>query len=178
MPSLISTSEVQDKSTIKVIYSSLAVPCPTLPDDSPPPPYSSLPPPYSSPAPSDISRDSSSLPSTASYDTDILSSPEPSTSRSSVWPLVFRVPRFPYDTQLQLARANADFKETGTLLEPGTKLKSCILDGLIEAIVQYKVYLSDAEFNDVAEALVSVHPCLKEPGSVTGYDGWKTSFEV
>lgn len=39
------------------------------------------------------------------------------------------------------------------------------------------MYLSDREFEDVAEALVSTHPCLKEPGSVTGFGRWKTSLK-
>lgn len=90
---------------------------------------------------------------------------------------MFHVPWFSYDTELQLDRANTAFKETGTLLNPDTKLKSAILYGLSEATVQYKVYLSDREFEDVVEALVSTHPCLKEPGSVTGYGGWKISLK-
>lgn len=95
----------------------------------------------------------------------------------SAWPIGFPIPRFAYDTQLQLDRANAAFKETGALLNPDTKLKSAILDGLAETIVKYKVYLSDREFDAVAEALVTTHPCLKEPGSVTGYGGWKTCLK-
>ncbi|KAK0131528.1 putative nuclease HARBI1 [Merluccius polli] len=115
--------------------------------------------------------DSSSLSSGCSFDTDILSSPESTSSRSSAWPVVFQ------DTELQLDRANAIFKATGTLLNPDAKLKSAILNGLAETIVQYKMYLSDSEFEDVAEALISKHPCLKEPGSVSGYGGWKTSLK-
>ncbi|KAF6737346.1 hypothetical protein FQA47_008563 [Oryzias melastigma] len=33
------------------------------------------------------------------------------------------------------------------------------------------------EFDEVAKALVTAHPCLKEPGSATGYGGWKTSLK-
>lgn len=57
------------------------------------------------------------------------------------------------------------------------KLKSNILNGLVEMIIQYKVYLSDSEFEDVAEALILKHPSLKEPSSVSGYGGWKTSLK-
>ena len=39
------------------------------------------------------------------------------------------------------------------------------------------MYLSDGEFNEVAEALITAHPCLKEPGSVSGFGGWKTSLK-
>lgn len=41
-----------------------------------------------------------------------------------------------------------------TLLRPDTKLTSSNLDGLIET--KYKVYLSDAEFEDVAAASPSL----------------------
>ncbi|TKS65348.1 putative RNA-directed DNA polymerase from transposon BS [Collichthys lucidus] len=122
-------------------------------------------------------KDDSSLSSGCSFDTDILSSSESSSSRSSAWPVLFQVPRFSYDTELQLDRANAAFKATGTLLNPDTKLKSAILNGLTEMIITYKVYLSDSEFENVAEALILKHPCLKEPGSVSGYSGWKTSLK-
>lgn len=76
-----------------------------------------------------------------------------------------------------MERANAAFKATGTLLNPHAKLKSAILNGLAETIIQYKVDDSDSEFEDVAEALISKHPCLKEPGSVSGYRGWKASLK-
>ncbi|XP_019223257.1 sterile alpha motif domain-containing protein 3-like isoform X1 [Oreochromis niloticus] len=163
-----SMSDIQDKSTIKVIFSSVA----------PVEPGEPLLPLYSSAATSRTLDDSSSLSSPGnSFDTDILSSPESTSSRATAWPDVFPIPRFSYDTQLQLDRANATFKETGALLNPDHKIKSAILDGLAETIVQYKVYLSDREFDEVAEALVTTHPCLKEPGSVTGYGGWKASLK-
>ncbi|TKS74093.1 hypothetical protein D9C73_008174 [Collichthys lucidus] len=44
-------------------------------------------------------------------------------------------------------------------------------------IITYKVYLSDSEFENVAKALILKHPCLKEPGSVSGYSGWMTSLK-
>ena len=164
---LLSISDVQDKGTIKVIFISDA-----LAQSG-----GSAPPPSAASASSCSPDDSSSLSSGCSFDTDILSSPESTSSRSSAWPVVFQVPRFSYDTELQLDRANTAFKATGTLLNPDVKLKSAILNGLAETIIQYKVYLSDSEFTDVAEALISKHPCLKEPGSVSGYGGWKASLK-
>ncbi|XP_027134490.1 uncharacterized protein LOC113745762 [Larimichthys crocea] len=163
---LLSISDVQDKGTIKVIFISDALVQP-----------GGLAPPPSPVSASSCSPDDSSLSSGCSFDTDILSSPESSSSRSSAWPVLFQVPRFSYDTELQLDRANAAFKATGTLLNPDTKLKSAILNGLAEKIITYKVYLSDSEFENVAEALILKHPCLKEPGSVSGYSGWKTSLK-
>lgn len=167
---LLTMSDVQDKGTIKVIFISDA---PGQSGGSAPPP----PTPLSASASSRSLDDSSSLSSCCSFDTDILSSAESTSSRSSAWPVVFQVPRFSYDTDLQLVRANVAFIETGTLLNPDAKLKSSILSGLAETIIQYKVYLSDSEFEDVAEALISKHPCLKEPGSVSGYGGWKASLK-
>ncbi|XP_013886534.1 uncharacterized protein LOC106534417 [Austrofundulus limnaeus] len=164
---LVSMSDIQDRSSIKVVFDSV----------TPAQPGGTLAPPYSAPATARPLDDSSSNSSGTSFDTDILSSPESTSSRSTAWPIVFPMPRFAYDTQLQLDRANAAFKDTGALLNPDTKLKSAILEGLAETIVQYKVYLSDREFDEVAEALVTNHPCLKEPGSVTGYGGWKTSLK-
>lgn len=158
---LTSVSEIEDKSTIKLIFDS-GLPCT---------PHH----PHSTPATSCCSDDSSL--SCASLDTDILISPESAASRSSGWPLVFHVPKFPYDCELQLEKANAAFKATGTLLDPDIRLKTAILDGLAEAIVQYKVYPTDGEFEDVAEALVSSHPCLRELGSATGHAGWKVSLK-
>ncbi|XP_041861760.1 uncharacterized protein LOC121652780 [Melanotaenia boesemani] len=162
---LMSVSEIQDKSTLKLVFDPVVsvLPC------------GSQPPPASSPASSQSSN--VSLSSGSLYDTDILSTPDSTSSRSTGWPLVFLVPRFPYDCELQLEKANAAFKESGTLLNPDIRLKTAILDSLAEAIVQYKVYPSDSEFEEVAEALVSSHPCLKEPGSATGYGGWKMSLK-
>ncbi|KAK2848244.1 hypothetical protein Q7C36_009926 [Tachysurus vachellii] len=152
---LTSMSDIKDKSTIKVIFNTVASHHPALSGDSAPQPYSAV----ASAHSSDVSV---SLLSSTSFDTDILSSPE-SISRFSAWPLGFKVPRFTYDAEVQLEMANAAFKENLTLLSPDTKLQSSILDGLIETIILYKVYLSDAEF--------------KDPGSATGYDGWKTSLK-
>lgn len=152
-----SITDVENKGTLKVISSSVMGSSPHAPTPPPPRPQDG----------------SSSLSSAYSFDTDILSSPgyasssESTSSRSSGWP-VFKVPRFTYDAELQLSRANAEFKEKGTLLDPPVKLRSSILDGLTEEIVKFKVYLSDEEFNNVAEALVKAHPCLQDPDFTFG----------
>lgn len=162
-----SISDVLDKGTLRVIFNSET---PRLPDGSPPPFYSAA-------AAVRSLDDSSSFVSGSSFDTNILSSSESTSSRSSSWPLVFNIPKFSYETELQLEKANTAFRETGALLNPDVKLKSAIMDGLMETIVKYKVYLSDAEFNEVAEALITAHPCLKEPGSASGFGCWKTSLK-
>lgn len=62
-------------------------------------------------------------------------------------------------------------------MSPNSKLKSDILEGLATEIIKYKAYSSSAEFDEVAEALIIKHPCLKEQGSVTGFYGWKISLK-
>lgn len=118
--------------------------------------------------------------STAS-DTDILSSPESTSSgfslRSQPWPQNFQIPQFNYEVQIQLERANQAFLNSGTLLSLSPTLKSDILDGLASEIVKYKVYPLSSEFDDVAQALITKYPCLKEQGSVTGFYGWKISLK-
>ncbi|XP_072571851.1 uncharacterized protein [Paramormyrops kingsleyae] len=166
-----STSEIQDRGTIKVIFlkASTSSALSQL-DGSPPPPFSAV---GSSRCLDDSTSTSSSL-----CDTEILSSAEStSSSRSSVWPLSFPIPQFSYDAQLQLERANTAFGKNGALFNPDVKLKSTILDSLAQKIIEYKVYPSDADFENVAEALVSKHPCLREPGSVSGHSGWKASLK-
>lgn len=41
----------------------------------------------------------------------------------------------------------------------------------------FKAYPSDMEVGMAAEALVTAHPCLKEPGSVSGWYGWKVCLK-
>ena len=157
---LTSTSDIQSKATIKVIYlpsaSSTSISC-------------------LSPRTPSLDESSSSV------DTDILSSAESSSSSSSLrcepWPDIFPVPEFVYDVELQLQRANSDFQRNGTLFSPNPRMKSDILECLASQIMKYKAYPSSAEFDTVAEALVKKHPCLREQGSVSGFYGWKTSLK-
>ncbi|KAK7905164.1 hypothetical protein WMY93_017771 [Mugilogobius chulae] len=116
---------------------------------------------------------SSSFSGVSVPDTEILSTEsEPSTPRS-FWPVKFGVPQFSFDSELKLERANAEYREKGTLLIPDNKLLSNILQGLIQEIVRYGLYITDNQFSSVGEALVQKHPCLSERGSVSGYAGWK-----
>ncbi|XP_070845586.1 sterile alpha motif domain-containing protein 3 [Chaetodon trifascialis] len=155
---LTSTSDIQNKATIKVIY---------LPNT---PSASSL---GSQPSLDEIA-------SISSVDTDILSSSESSSSsslRCEPWPDVFPVAEFVYDVEIQLQRANSDFQSNGTLFSPSPRMKSDILECLASQIIKYKAYPTSAEFDAVAEALVKKHPCLRERGSVTGFYGWKISLK-
>lgn len=40
----------------------------------------------------------------------------------------------------------------------------------------FKPYPNDKDVSMAAEALVTAHPCLKEPGSASGWYGWKVSL--
>lgn len=137
---LTSISEAEDKGTLRVI--DMAMP-PTLPYNNEMGSPVLIPQAFN-PLSSSVS-DSSSL-SAESVDTDVLSSSESTSSRSS-WPAVFHVPKFSYDAELKLQQASLAYIRNGTVLIPDPKLKSAILDGLVEEIVQYKVYVSDKEMN-------------------------------
>lgn len=129
-----------------------------------------------------LSEDSVSF---SSADTDILSSPESTSStsttssslRTQAWPANFPIPEFTYEAELQLMKGNQEFLKNGTHLSPSTKLKSAILEALSTEILKFKAYPTSAEFDTVAEALIRRHPCLKEQGSVCGFYGWKISLK-
>lgn len=72
-----------------------------------------------------LSPNSASV-SSGSVDTDLLSSSDSSSSRTS-WPVSFPVPQFSYDSELKLDRGNATYKNDGTPLIPDPKPKSNIL---------------------------------------------------
>lgn len=92
------------------------------------------------------------------------------------WPANFPCPQFSYSTETILAKGNRDFAQEGTHLNPAS-IKSDILDRLAEEIYKYLAYPTDQQFDSVAESLVKKHPCLQEPGSATGYYGWKVSLK-
>lgn len=55
---------------------------------------------------------------------------------------------------------------------------SDILEKVAEKVYTYKAYPTDADFNDVAEALTRKHHCLREPGSFSESYGWKQRLKV
>lgn len=120
-------------------------------------------------------------PSTASTaDTEILSvsSPESQSSLArSPWPDTFEIPYFPVDIEYRLRQGNLLYMRDKTYLQVPRDMKHEILEKLAEAIYSFKAYPSDQEFNDVATALIQKHPCLTEPGSVNGCNGWKNSLK-
>ncbi|XP_048019948.1 sterile alpha motif domain-containing protein 3-like [Megalobrama amblycephala] len=98
-------------------------------------------------------------------------------SRSQQWPVSFPIPSFSYDVELRLKRGNEQYAKDGSLLSLSKDVKSEILDKLATAIYSYKAYPSNEEFESVSRALTETHPCLKEPGSATGWYGWKISLK-
>ncbi|KAL7846002.1 hypothetical protein AOLI_G00241940 [Acnodon oligacanthus] len=77
---------------------------------------------------------------------------------------------------MYLERANEDYKKNGTLLTT-SKVKADILEKLAETVYLYTAYPSSAQISDVAEALVEKYPCLREPGSFSGYYDWEQSIK-
>lgn len=55
--------------------------------------------------------------------------------------------------------------------------KHDILETLAVKMHDYTAYPNDQQVSMVAGALVEKHPCLKEPGSQTGWYGWKNSLK-
>lgn len=128
---------------------------------------------------SDSSLDNLSLglPSSPSTSSSVSSHSESFAGRSQPWPTVFPLPTFSYDVELRLRQGNDAFRKDGTRLSISRDMKSEILDKIAEAIYSFKAYPVNEEFESVAIALIEKHPCLKEPGSTSGWYGWKISLK-
>ncbi|XP_051783905.1 uncharacterized protein LOC114652536 isoform X2 [Erpetoichthys calabaricus] len=146
------TSELEDLSTIKVVYvekSEQTV--------------------ERSQSPLPVLDDCSSVMSGDTDDTVISSL----STRTQAWPKVFQIPQFSSETELQLEKGNAEYRKKKMILTVSSKTKSDILQKLAEEIFRFKAYPQDANFCEVSEALIKKHPCLQEPGSYNGCSGWK-----
>lgn len=141
------TSEIHDKATIKDVYFDIH----NIDDTT-----------TCQPPTVQASPHSFSVSSIEMDNTEPASSSSSSSTRLSVWPSVFMVPKFNYEAELQLAKANTECSVSGTHLSPSPKLESHILEQLAEEIIKFKAYPTDSNLNEVAEALVRKHPCLKE----------------
>lgn len=97
--------------------------------------------------------------------------------QSSGWPKEFAIPDFDYDVELLLSAGNSEYKHNGKLLNLSKSAKGAVLKKLVCAIYEIKSYPTEAECNSVASALIAKYPCLREPGSVTGYGGWRNSIQ-
>lgn len=180
---LMSTSEIRDRDTLKVIFFSCEETSSSIPETLPSCSTSTSPSTsHSSEIPGSLTANTLSSPSLdqASLSSDqsfgsadtIILDPVPE-SRTSNWPPIFIVPRFSYLTEIQLQTANAEFRANGTLLIPPPKLRMDILEGMAEEIFKYTAYPSDSQIEEAAEVLVLTHPCLKQRGTCAGHEGWK-----
>lgn len=164
---LTSVSEVEDRGTLRVIDLSV----PTMQQER------SLILPLRASSPNDSLSLSSELDDTDILSSSVSTSSNESTSSRSSWPAVFHVPKLSYDAELKVQQAGIAYSQNGTVLVPEPKLKSAILDGIVQEIVRFKVYVTDKEMEQVAQSLIKRHPCLTEKGSGTGYGGWKMSLK-
>ncbi|MBN3302865.1 ZN839 protein, partial [Amia calva] len=163
---LCTTDLIQDKETVKVVHIASSVCLPRCTD------IDTIEGVSLSPLPDEAS---SSISHGSSADT-VLSSPDRSAERSVPWPLEFPIPRFSYNTELVLERASESYLKDGSLLNTPS-IKADILGKLAETIYRYVAFPSSTQICAVAEALVKKHPCLKEPGLVSGFYGWQTSLK-
>ncbi|XP_052458835.1 uncharacterized protein LOC128017467 [Carassius gibelio] len=168
---LLETNEIKDKDTIKVVLAEPVITV-TFQDSSK---DQGVPDSFDSSC-TELLEDVGSC-STASSDTTILSSPGSTSSLRSVpWPAQFVIPTFSFDTELILQAANEANLKDGTLL-CNPAVKSNILDKLAESIFVYTAYPSSAQREQVAEALVMKHPCLRDPVSFNGLYSWHNSLK-
>lgn len=101
----------------------------------------------------------------------------PGTSgRCSAWPSPFPIPTFSYDVELRLQKGNDVYKEKSTLFDITRDIKCEILDQIVQAVFEVTAYPDRKEIDSVAMALVNKHPCLREPGSGNGWNGWRMSI--
>ncbi|XP_050950020.1 uncharacterized protein LOC127153084 [Labeo rohita] len=68
------------------------------------------------------------------------------------------------------------YKKDGSLLNVQT-VKRDVNEHLVKAIHTYTSYPSGIQVASVAEALIRKYPCLKEPGSFSGFYGWQMSLK-
>ena len=95
----------------------------------------------------------------------------------SEWPSPFPIPAFSYDVELKLRKGNEEFKNTKKGINVTRDMKMDILDKIAQSVFVVKAYPDQDQIESVASALISKHPCLREPGNGTGYDGWKMSIK-
>ncbi|XP_074491786.1 uncharacterized protein LOC141767952 [Sebastes fasciatus] len=137
--------------------------------------------------PERVILDSDSVDSGSSLDTASLSTIESPQSPSafiknylrsiSEWPSPFPIPAFSYDVELKLRKGNEAYEKTKKGISITRDMKIDILDKIAQAVFEVKAYPDQDQIGSAASALVSRHPCLREPGSGTGYDGWKMSIK-
>ncbi|XP_056619587.1 uncharacterized protein LOC130433854 [Triplophysa dalaica] len=85
-------------------------------------------------------------------------------------------PSFSPEIEILVKKAMEDYNRHGSLLNVQI-VKKDVMDHLVKAIYMYTSYPSGKQIEGVAEALIRKYPCLKEPGSFTGFQGWQMSLK-
>ncbi|KAI7790587.1 hypothetical protein IRJ41_011391 [Triplophysa rosa] len=165
---LTSVSEIEHKSTLKVIY----LPASSLVEPHIDEPFITLYPVNTFDETTTCSEPQTSSIDSSCDDRQYASAPHSSTSTEtpsglSPWPKVF----------FELSFKNAAFETNGTYFNPGPKLKGIVLNALAQEMVKYTKYPKDYQCEEVAAALTRAHPCLGQLGSKTGFWGWKQSLK-
>lgn len=134
-----------------------------------------------------VQQDLDSLESGSSLDTASVHSTDSPQSPSAFirhhlrsvaeWPLPFPIPSFSYDVELQLRKGNEEYERTKKSITLTRDMKINILDRIAQAVFEVKAYPDQDEIESVASALIESHPCLREPSSEKGCDGWKMSIK-
>ncbi|KAL1259011.1 hypothetical protein QQF64_009588 [Cirrhinus molitorella] len=83
---------------------------------------------------------------------------------------------FSPEVEMVLKKGMEAYKKDGSLLNVQT-VKRDINEHLVKAIHTYTSYPSGIQIASVAEALIRKYPCLKEPGSFSGFYGWQMSLK-
>lgn len=123
-----------------------------------------------------VVRSESDTGSLASSDTENLPH-VPVSQRQKTWPDIFPVPTFSYEVEHVLENGNIAYDISGKTMKLSRAQKHNILESMAEVMHSFKPYPSDRDVGMAAEALITAHPCLKEPGSVSGWYGWKMSLK-
>ncbi|KAF3845663.1 hypothetical protein F7725_002741 [Dissostichus mawsoni] len=172
--SVISSADLYDKATVKLVRKEPLITLNMLPVESGPSSAQVLctnsvdifPGDSSEADPVDDSEADTSLASTSSQGSSMF----PESCRSAPWPVSFQVPQFSRDVELILAEANKIHHDSGIHFSDAS-VKSAIMQDLAKAIFSYTAYPSTLQISSVADALVEKFPCLKEPGSFQGCMG-------
>ncbi|KAF6727052.1 Sterile alpha motif domain-containing protein 3 [Oryzias melastigma] len=113
--------------------------------------------------------------SNSTADTEIL--PHSSQERQMPWPDFFEIPNFSVDVNYRLREADLLYLKDKTHLKISKELKHEILEKISERMYSYTPYPNNAQYDSVAKALISKHPCLQEQGSSSRCSGWKNSLK-
>uniref|UniRef100_A0AAR2M274 PB1 domain-containing protein n=1 Tax=Pygocentrus nattereri TaxID=42514 RepID=A0AAR2M274_PYGNA len=81
------------------------------------------------------------------------------------------------DVEYRCRQGKLAHLKDGALLKITKELKHEILERLAERMYTFRAYPDNAEYDEVAAALVKKHPCLSERGSRNGWSGWQNSLK-